>query len=74
MKWCLMSNVNIPVPQAQGHNSRGLHGIWWHFNGLFIPEMPFPLQEMSEMGQQNLVGGKCDKAWFFMVRLVAVKE
>lgn len=36
--------------------------------------MPFPLQEISEMGQQNLVGGKCDKAWFFMVRLVAVKE
>lgn len=35
-----MSNVNTRVPAAQGRSSQGLRGIWWHFNGLFIPEMP----------------------------------
>lgn len=42
MKCSLMSNVNMPVPPARGRSSLGLSaGMWWHFNGLFIPQNAF---------------------------------
>lgn len=70
MKCSLMSNVNMPVPPARGRSSLGLSaGMWWHFNGLFIPENAFShsrkkTHKKNKIGQQNLAGGRSDEARF----------
>lgn len=70
MKCSLMSNVNMPVPPARGRSSLGLSaGMWWHFNGLFIPQNAFShsrkkTHKKNKIGQQNLAGGRSDEARF----------
>lgn len=54
----------MSVPPAWGPSSLVLRGIWWHFNGSFIPEMPFPVQEKKKTRQVNRMQRGGDKVEF----------